>query len=38
MKNPPVYRVVGAEYKALVFLRRLIPERVMMFALGKKCI
>lgn len=34
-KNPPVYSVVGFEYKLLVFLRRLLPERLVMFVQKK---
>lgn len=34
-KNPPVYRVVGLDYKLLVFLRRLLPERLILFLLKK---
>ena len=34
-KNPPVFRIVGTEYCLLVFLRRLLPERLVLFLLGK---
>ncbi|MCL2402321.1 MAG: hypothetical protein FWC90_06725, partial [Oscillospiraceae bacterium] len=32
-KNPPVQKIVGIDYKLLVFLRRLMPERLMAFIL-----
>ena len=32
-KNPPTQKVVGIDYKLLVFLRRLMPERLMAFIL-----
>ncbi len=33
--NPPASRVVGFEYKLLAFLRRLLPERAVLFLLRK---
>ncbi|MDP4153053.1 MAG: SDR family oxidoreductase [Bacillota bacterium] len=33
--NPPVFRVVGFDYKLLVFLRRLLPEGLILFMLRK---
>lgn len=34
-KNPPFRRVVGTEYKFLVFLRRLLPERLILLLLKR---
>jgi len=34
-KRPPLHKTVGAGYKLLVFLKRLIPERVMLWLLAK---
>jgi len=34
-KNPPVCHVVGAEYRLLVFLRRLLPERLVVYLIRK---
>jgi len=34
-KNPPVTVTVGADYKFLVLLRRLLPERLVLFVMRK---
>lgn len=34
-KNPPVRTVVGSSYKALTFLLRLLPDRLILFILGR---
>ena len=33
-KNPPVRRAVGASYKILLFLKRLLPDRLVMWILS----
>lgn len=35
MKNPPIRKVVGFSYQLLVFLKRLMPDRLIIWILGK---
>ncbi len=34
-KNPPVRKTVGLSYKAIAFLRRLVPSRLLVYIVGK---
>ncbi len=34
-KNPPVYVVGGAQYKLLVALSKILPKRLVVWAIGK---
>lgn len=34
-KNPPVYVVGGASYKLLVGLSKILPKRLVVWAIGK---
>jgi len=34
-KNPPARKIVGFDYKLLVFLRRILPENIILFILRK---
>ena len=35
MKNPPVKRAVGLSYQILLFLKRLLPDRAVLWIIGK---
>ncbi|MCR4435507.1 MAG: SDR family oxidoreductase [Clostridiales bacterium] len=35
MKNPPVRKVVGVSYKLIVFLKRILPSRLVEFVVAK---
>lgn len=35
MKNPPVKRAVGLSYKVLLFLKRFLPDRTVLWIIGK---
>jgi short-subunit dehydrogenase len=34
-KNPPVRRAVGFSYQFLVFMKRLLPDKLILWILGK---
>ena len=34
-KNPPARKVVGVDYKMLTFIRRLLPDKTIMYLLRK---